>query len=46
VSYIPGARFYAGNGGRHELRLAFSMLSEADLIEGTRRLSKVLRDAL
>ncbi len=46
VSYIPGARFYAGNGGRHELRLAFSMLSEADLIEGARRLSKVLRDAL
>ncbi len=46
VSYIPGARFYAGNGGRHELRLAFSLLSEADLIEGTRRLSKVLRDAL
>ncbi len=46
VSYIPGAWFYAGNGGRHELRLAFSLLSEADLIEGTRRLSKVLRDAL
>jgi len=45
VSYIPGERFYAGNGGRHELRLAFSMLSEAELIEGARRLGKVLQDA-
>ncbi|MGQ9613344.1 MAG: aminotransferase-like domain-containing protein [Chloroflexus sp.] len=45
VSYIPGERFYAGSGGRHELRLAFSLLSEADLIEGARRLGKVLREA-
>ncbi|WP_322512905.1 PLP-dependent aminotransferase family protein, partial [Chloroflexus sp.] len=43
VSYIPGERFYANSGGRNELRLAFSMLPEAELVEGARRLGQVLK---
>jgi len=46
VSYIPGERFYAGGGGRNELRLAFSMLPPDDLVEGARRLGQVLKQAL
>src|SRR5918996_4193163 len=31
VAYVPGALFYAGSGGRDELRLSFSLLDEGDL---------------
>ncbi|MCS6889558.1 MAG: PLP-dependent aminotransferase family protein, partial [Chloroflexus sp.] len=43
VSYLPGERFYANGGGRNELRLAFSLLPEAELVEGARRLGQVLK---
>lgn len=46
VSYVPGERFYANSGGRNELRLAFSLLPEAELVEGARRLGQVLKRAI
>ncbi|PMP84542.1 MAG: PLP-dependent aminotransferase family protein, partial [Chloroflexus aggregans] len=46
VSFIPGARFYANGGGRNELRLAFSLLPEAELIEGARRLGRVVKQVI
>ncbi|HWM07792.1 MAG TPA: PLP-dependent aminotransferase family protein [Solirubrobacteraceae bacterium] len=42
VAYVPGAPFYSGDGGRDELRLAFSYLSEDDLGEAVRRLAEVI----
>ena len=56
VSYVPGARFCTGGGGeRHTapaataggcrcLRLAFSLLSAAELAEGARRLGEVIHN--
>lgn len=43
VSYLPGALFHAGGGGREYLRLSFSMLSPAELLQGAERLGNVLR---
>jgi 2-aminoadipate transaminase len=45
VSYVPGARFSTGGGGEPNLRLAFSLLSAAELAEGARRLGEVTRKA-
>jgi 2-aminoadipate transaminase len=42
VAYVPGAPFYSGDGGRDELRIAFSYLSEDDLGEAVRRLAEVI----
>jgi 2-aminoadipate transaminase len=42
VSYAPGSRFCVGEGGECYLRLAFSLLSLAELEEGARRLGTVL----
>ncbi len=44
LSYVPGPRFCAGGGGERCLRLAFSLLPAEDLLEGARRLGKVLRN--
>ena len=44
VSFVPGARFFAGGGGERYLRLAFSLLPEAELVEGARRLGNVIRE--
>ena len=38
VSYVPGDRFFPGEGGERYLRLAFSLLPAEALIEGARRL--------
>lgn len=43
VSYVPGAPFHSDGGGQHHLRLAFSLLSPAEMEEGARRLAHVLR---
>jgi 2-aminoadipate transaminase len=43
VSYVPGARFYAGEGGKRYCRLAFALLSPDGLDEGVRRLDAALR---
>ncbi len=46
VSYVPGARFYAGSSGARYLRLAFSLLGAEELAEGARRLGAGLRAAI
>lgn len=43
VSYLPGTRFFAEEGGERYLRLSFSLLDPADLTEGARRLGAVLK---
>jgi len=43
VAYVPGAPFYAGEGGRNELRLSFSHLSEPELGTAVERLAGVIR---
>jgi 2-aminoadipate transaminase len=45
VSYVPGAPFYAGEGGRDELRLSFSYLAEAELGTAVSRLAAVISNA-
>jgi DNA-binding transcriptional MocR family regulator len=44
VSFLPGTRFFAAGGGQRYLRLSFSLLNEAQLAEGARRLGQVIRD--
>jgi len=44
VSYVPGARFYAGGGGERYCRLAFTLLSPEELEEGARRLAVAVRE--
>ncbi|MGQ9768576.1 MAG: aminotransferase class I/II-fold pyridoxal phosphate-dependent enzyme [Anaerolineae bacterium] len=46
VSYVPGARFFAGDGGARYVRLAFSLLAAGELEEGAQRFGAVLRAAL
>jgi 2-aminoadipate transaminase len=45
VSYVPGAPFYAGEGGRSELRLSFSYLAQAELATAVERLAAVIENA-
>lgn len=45
VSYVPGAPFYAGPGGRDELRLSFSYLAQAELATAVERLAAVIEKA-
>jgi 2-aminoadipate transaminase len=45
VSYVPGAPFYAGDGGRDELRLSFSYLAQAELAIAVERLAAVIENA-
>lgn len=42
VSYVPGAEFHADGDGRQCLRLAFSLLSPAEMEQGAQRLGHVL----
>ncbi len=43
VSYLPGTRFFAEEGGERYLRLSFSLLPPAELTAGARRLGSVLK---
>jgi 2-aminoadipate transaminase len=45
VSYVPGAPFYAGEGGRSELRLSFSYLDQQELATAVERLAAVIENA-
>ena len=45
VDYIPGPSYFAAGGGSRHVRLAFSFLPPADLIEGVRRLMGVVAQA-
>ena len=42
VGYLPGERFHLDGGGRHCLRLAFSLYGPEELREGARRLGRVV----
>jgi 2-aminoadipate transaminase len=42
VSFAPGPRFCSGGGGESHLRLAFSLLPEAELAEGAKRLARAI----
>lgn len=46
VIFAPGTRFFAEGGGRRNLRLPFSFLSEAQMAEGVRILAEVIREQL
>jgi 2-aminoadipate transaminase len=43
VAYVVGTGFYADGGGTNALRMNFSYPSEADIVEGVKRLAKVIR---
>lgn len=45
VSYIPGASYFAHASGARHLRLAFSFLPPSDLVEGVRRVCRVIHRA-
>ena len=45
VTYVPGTPFYAGEGGRDELRIAFSYLGEQELETAVERLAGVIAAA-
>lgn len=42
VQVVPGPSFYARGGGERHLRLAYSYVSEAALVEGVSRLARVI----
>jgi len=42
VSYIPGGPFFAEGGGENTMRLNFSNASPANIVEGMKRLGRVL----
>jgi 2-aminoadipate transaminase len=46
VAYVAGAPFYAGAGGRNELRLSFSFLAQDELATAVQRLCGVIADAV
>ena len=45
VAYVPGTAFYADDRGRDEMRLAFCYPTEERIVEGIRRLGRVLDQA-
>jgi DNA-binding transcriptional MocR family regulator len=42
VAFLPGGKFYLSDGGANTLRIAFSLYSPEELVEGVRRLSRVI----
>jgi 2-aminoadipate transaminase len=46
VAYVPGGPFYPGDGGRNEMRLSFSHLSEHEFDVAVERLGGVIRAAV
>jgi 2-aminoadipate transaminase len=46
VAYVPGPPFHVGGGGRNELRLSFSHLTEPELETAVERLAAVVCGAL
>lgn len=45
VAYIPGPTFFSNGGGQRFLRLAFSLLTPAEMEQGAERLGMVLHQA-
>jgi len=46
VAYVPGSAFFARGGGRHFLRLSFSVTDEATIADGISRLAALIRSEL
>jgi len=46
VAYVPGNAFYPDNDHFRSMRLNFSYASEEEIVEGIRRLSRVIHDNL
>ena len=46
VAYVPGNAFFAQGGGRHFLRLSFSVTDEAAIADGIARLASLIRAEL
>jgi len=46
VAYVPGADFHANGGGENTFRLNFSNAKEDKIVEGIKRLGKLLKDAI
>lgn len=46
VAFIIGDAFYPNGGGKNHFRMNFSNMDEERIVEGVRRLGKVLRDTL
>lgn len=46
VAYMPGNRFYLDGTGAQALRLAFSLYSPEELVEGARRLGRAMREGV
>lgn len=46
VGFVPGASFYAGEGGASSLRLAFSFVQPGEVTRGVQRLNAAIRLAL
>jgi len=46
VAYVVGNAFYVDGGGKNTMRLSYSMNTEAEIEEGIKRLSGVVREEL
>lgn len=46
VAYVPGGAFFANGGQENTFRLNFSSMDEARIVEGIKRLGKVLREGI
>ncbi len=46
VAYVIGSAFYVDGSGRNEMRLCYSVVDEATIDEGIRRLAEVVREEL
>lgn len=46
VAYVPGGSFYPGGGHENCFRMNYSCMSEEKIVEGIKRLGKVLKDEL
>ena len=46
VAYVPGRAFFADGGGTRQMRLNFSYADSDQIVEGIRRLGKLIGDEL
>jgi 2-aminoadipate transaminase len=46
VAYVPGDAFYADGSGKNRMRLNFSFPPEEEIVEGVRRLGKVIKEEM
>lgn len=46
VAYVPGASAFVDGSGQNTIRLSYSLVTEEKIVEGIRRLSEVVKEAL